>query len=274
MRKAGENSPIGVFDSGVGGLTVARAIIEELPGEQILYFGDTAHLPYGDKSADAICYYSLRIARFLLEKGCKMIVVACNSASTAAYHVLLEFFGSDSLFVNVVDPLVHEVAGGGHQNIGIIATKATVHSGIYQMKLETLIPDATVKAMATPLLVPMIEEGYVDNDLSRAIIGNYLNAPVMGNIDALLLACTHYPVIRSYIEKYYGGKVGVYDSTKVVAKAVREQLTRHNLLNSANSGTADIQHTFYVSEYTPSFEETANTFYSKPFELIHYPIWS
>jgi len=272
LRKINSDSPIGIFDSGVGGLTVANAISNELPQERIFYFGDTAHLPYGEKSADAICYYSLRIARFLLDKGCKIIVVACNSASTAAYHVLLEFFGKDTHFVNVVDPLVHEVATNPFKSVGLIATKATVQSGIYQMKLQTLLPEAKVNAIATPLLVPMIEEGYIDNEISNAIISNYLQHPALKDVDALLLACTHYPVIRQSIERYYNHNVAVFDSTLVVAKAVRQLLQRNNLLNT--NQTQALNHEFYVSEYTRSFEQSATNFYNKPFELIHYPIWS
>ncbi|MCB0681391.1 MAG: glutamate racemase, partial [Saprospiraceae bacterium] len=192
--------PIGIFDSGIGGLTVAHALAQQLPNEELIYFGDTAHMPYGERSADAIRYYSLRIVKFLLDKNCKMIVIACNSASTAAYQVLLDFFHEQALFVNVVDPLVERVAGEQFHKVGIIATKVTIRSGIYEQQLRSLQPDLRIHALATPLLAPMIEEGYIHNNLSQAVISQYLSDPGFGDIDALLLACTHYPLIRSDIE--------------------------------------------------------------------------
>ena len=187
------NQPIGIFDSGIGGLTVANAIRHRLPNEQLCYFGDTAHLPYGDKSGDAIRYYSLKITKFLLEQQAKMIVIACNSASTAAYEVILDFFPDRALFVNVVDPLVEAVCAKGYKKVGLIATKATVGSGVYQKQLIKTQPDLEVVALATPLLVPMIEEGYAHSRISKSIIEDYLSHPGFEDIDALLLACTHYP---------------------------------------------------------------------------------
>ena len=169
------HQPIGVFDSGIGGLTVANAIIKHLPEEEIIYFGDTFHLPYGDKSADAIRYYSLKIVKFLLEKNCKMIVIACNSASSAAYNVLLDFFKGQALFVNVVDPLVDAVIEKQYSHVGIIATKATIRSDIYRSKLQAAQPNLKVSSMATPLLVPIIEEGYFNDNISEAVIEKYLS---------------------------------------------------------------------------------------------------
>ena len=263
------NSPIGIFDSGIGGLTVANAIVKALPGEQIIYFGDTAHLPYGDKSADAIRYYSLRISKFLLEQDCKMIVVACNSASSAAYHVLVDFFRGQTLFVNVVDPLVEAVARQPYQKVGIIATKATIQSSMYERQLRSLHPDLEVASLATPLLAPMIEEGYVHNEISQAVLNSYLSHPSLEGIDALLLACTHYPLIRPDIEAFFEGKVHIYDSTDVVASAVQQRLKTKNLL----SETAGEGHRFFVSDYTPSFESTTRLFYQEELHLEHYPIW-
>ncbi len=255
-------APIGVFDSGIGGLTVARAITDRLPNERIIYFGDTVHLPYGDKSADAIKFYSLKIARFLLGKGCKMIVIACNSASSAAYEVLLEFF-ENTLFVNVVDPLIERVVAQQHQRIGVIATKATISSGIYQKQLQAQLPDATVKALATPLLVPMIEEGYCQNNITDAVLKQYLSDPSMNDLDALLLACTHYPLVRKQIEAYLGSSVQVYDSTDVVALAVEQQLKQKQLLSTAPNQA----HTFFVSDYTAAFAQTAQQFYGTDISL-------
>lgn len=263
------NRPIGIFDSGIGGLTVANAVVHRLPGEQIIYFGDTAHMPYGDKSADAIRYYSLRIAKFLLEQDCKLIIVACNSASSAAYEVLLDFFEHRALFVNVVDPLVEKVVSMQHRRVGVIATKATVHSGIYPARLRDKSPGIEVRSLATPLLAPMIEEGFVHDAISRSVLDTYLGDPTLEGIEALLLACTHYPLIRKDIDEWYGGQVAIYDSTDVVAEAVHQRLESHGLLRD----TPAPAHRFYVSDFTSSFENTTRTFYGESIHLEHYGLW-
>ena len=261
--------PIGIFDSGIGGLTVANAIHKHLPQERLIYFGDTAHLPYGDKSADAIRYYCLKIGKFLLEKQCKLIVVACNSASSAGYEVLLEFFKQQTLFVNVVDPLVAAVARHSFQKVGLIATKATVRSGVYQARLAHLNPELEVAALPTPLLAPMIEEGFLHNKVSHTVLEAYLSDPALTGIEALMLACTHYPLIRADIDRFYGRQVDIFDSTDVVAEVVRQRLSERGLLN-AQDGAA---HHFYVSDYTSSFEATTRLFYDEQVHLESYPIW-
>lgn len=264
-----QHQPIGIFDSGIGGLTVANAILEHLPQESLIYFGDTAHLPYGDKSADAIRYYCLKIAKFLMEKNCKMIVVACNSASSVGYEVLLEFFQEQILFVNVVDPLVQVASQHDFQKIGVIATKATINSGVYQQKLKDNCPQMEVAAMATPLLAPMIEEGFVHNKISAVVLDNYLASPDFQNIEALLLACTHYPLIKSDIEDFYNHKVQVFDSGDLVAQIVSQQLRDHDLLNTSKKP----KHHFYISDYTRSFEHTARRFYAHDVHLEYCNIW-
>ena len=261
--------PIGIFDSGIGGLTIAKAIHQQLPKESIIYFGDTAHLPYGDKSGDAIRYYCLRIVKFLLDQQCKMIVIACNTASAAAYHVLLEFFQGRALFVNVVDPFVERVAKAQFNKVGVIATKATISTGVYEQQLRRAQPKLLVHALATPLLVPMIEEGYVHNDISQKIIDNYLSDPGFENIDALMLACTHYPLIKPEIEQYFKGKTQVLDSTDVVTSAVEKSLADAKMLSTEQTQP----HRFYVSDFTASFEATTQLFYGEDVQLEHCPIW-
>ncbi len=261
--------PIGIFDSGIGGLTVAKAIASALPNESIVYFGDTAHLPYGDKSPDAIRYYSLKIVKFLLERDCKLIVIACNSAATAAHSVLMEFFSGQVPFVDVVNPLVDAVAKSSVRRVGIIATKATILSGVYQQKIAAINPNIEVRALATPLLVPMIEEGFVSGRISDAIIQNYLSDPTLAGIEAILLACTHYPLIKGRIQDFLGKKVAVLDSTDVVVDKVRQLLS--------DTGTVAIRkersHQFFVSDYTDSFEQTTRLFYKEEIHLEHIPIW-
>ena len=261
--------PIGIFDSGIGGLTVANAIHRALPNERLIYFGDIAHLPYGDKSADAIRYYCLKISKFLMEQNCKMIVIACNSAATAAYDMLLDFFEGKILFVNVVDPLVEKVTEMGRKKIGVIATKATVSTRVYEQKIHQVDPFIEVRQLATPLLVPMIEEGYHQNKVSHAILSNYLNDPQLDGIDTLLLACTHYPLIKNEIQSLLPDPILVLDSTDVVTDAVENQLIDRNIL--ANEKSASDK--FYVSDYTASFEKTAKLFYGEKIDLEVMNIW-
>jgi glutamate racemase len=263
--------PIGVFDSGIGGLTVAHAIVERLPSESLIYYGDTAHLPYGDKSPAAIRQYSVGIVHFLLEKGCKLIVVACNTASSAAFETLNDYFRGRVHLITVVDPLVRAVAAQNYRKVGVIATKATIQSGIYEQQLRALQPDLEVVSLATPLLVPMIEEGFIHHRISTDVIESYLGRPEFEGIEALLLACTHYPLIRPEIEAFFGGRVAVYDSTQVTARSVHETLSRHGLLAS---GARSEAHRFYVSDYTPSFEDTTKLFYGAEVHLEHLNIWA
>lgn len=262
--------PIGIFDSGIGGLTIASAIHRLLPEESIIYFGDTAHLPYGEKSHDAIRYYSLRICNFLLENKCKAIVVACNSASTAAYEILLEFFATKAVFVNVVDPLIAAADKLHKKHIGLIATHATVQSGVYQKVFKQINPGITVSALATPLLAPMIEEGFVNNTISHSVIENYLSDPLLGHIEALLLACTHYPLIKNEIETFYHHKIPVMDSTLVTAEQLKKKLEERNLLNPKKE---KLDH-FFVSDFSENFSNATKLFYPENITLELRNIWS
>jgi len=195
-----KDKPVGIFDSGVGGLTVANAIRNKMPGEQIIYFGDTFHLPYGDKSRESVQYYSTRITDFLLDFNCKVILIACNTASASAYEEVKNHAGKRAVVFNVIDPVVKYVRDnfeGG--KIGVIGTKGTINSGTYQTKLKESLPDLEVAAVATPLLVPMIEEGFIFDDISNAIIRTYLTNPQLEDIKTLILGCTHYPIIKRQI---------------------------------------------------------------------------
>ncbi|HYK77346.1 MAG TPA: glutamate racemase [Daejeonella sp.] len=262
--------PIGIFDSGIGGLTVASAIHKLLPQEQLVYFGDTAHLPYGDKSPVAIKYYSLKIAQFLIEQGCKMIVIACNTASSHAYQDLLEVFGQQVPIVNVIDPVVDEVVKAGiYHRIGVIGTKATIKSEVYAKKLKAADAGLKVSSLATPLLAPMIEEGFFNNTISHTVIHSYLSSPVLKNIDSLILACTHYPLIKPEIEEFYQSKVSIVNTAETVARHVQQRLQQLNLLNSENKAL----HRFYVSDYTSSFERSTRMFFGEKIHLRHKAMW-
>jgi glutamate racemase len=264
------SAPIGIFDSGIGGLTVAHAIQELLPNESLVYFGDTAHLPYGDKSEAAIQAYSIKIADVLLMKGCKVIVIACNSASSAAYELLKEYVRSVKI-INVIDPMVSLVLDryAGRQ-VGLIGTKRTVQSGVYQRKIDEAREKITLHSLATPLLAPMIEEGFFDNKISHEIIGQYLSDPELLNIEALILACTHYPLIKKEINEFYKNKMTILDSSEVVAKALKQHLEESKLLNP---GIGPVSHQFLVSDYTSSFEASTRLFFHEQVNLEKHPLW-
>ena len=223
--------PIGIFDSGIGGLTVARAVAQRLPHERLVYFGDTAHLPYGEKSTAAIQAYSIKICDVLLRQHCKLILIACNSASAAAYELVREYVGSKAAVVGMIDPVVQHV--GQHyagRPVGLIGTKQTVGSNIYRKKIDQLDLGVDLHALATPLLVPMIEEGFFNGRVSEEIIRAYLDHPTLRGIDALLLACTHFPLIKPQMEAHYQGRVAVLDPSDVVAATVAEALASGQLL--------------------------------------------
>lgn len=256
--------PIGIFDSGIGGLTVAAAIHKILPNEQIIYFGDTEHLPYGDKSPDAIKSYSVNIGRFLLRKQCKMVVIACNTASSHAYQALVQEIGDQVPVVNVIDPVVDFlITAGKYHKVGVIGTKSTIQSDLYASKIRNIDPEIKVSSLATPLLAPMIEEGYFDNNISHTVIQSYLSSPKLKGIESLVLACTHYPLIKDEINEYYNGRVDIINTAEIVAQFVRDQLERQDLLNSGRPK----RHRFYVSDYTKSFETSTRLFFGEKIHL-------
>ena len=258
-----KNSPIGIFDSGIGGLTVANAITKVLPLESIIYFGDTEHLPYGEKSKEAIQSFSRKIISFLVEKQCKTIVIACNSASSVADNSMHKSVINSCIF-NVIDPVVSEIVKVCTEyNIGVIGTKATIGSDIYAKKIKNMCKSAKVYSLATPLLAPMIEEGFINEEISHTVIANYLSHPKLKNIDHLILACTHYPLIQSEINEYYNNSVNVIDSAQIVAKHIAQVLKDKNLL----SNSTEKEHHFYVSNYTKSFEKSAQFFFKENIKL-------
>lgn len=263
--------PIGIFDSGIGGLTVAHAIRKKMPNEGLLYFGDTAHLPYGDKSEAAIQAYSVKIADVLLKRNCKVIVIACNSASSAAYELLKEYVHQSVKVINVIDPMVDLVLRQFNgRRIGLIGTKRTVQSGIYAEKIKTLGSGITLECLPTPLLVPMIEEGFFNNQISHDIIHEYLGDPRLANIEALVLGCTHYPLIKTEITAFYGNRVTVLDSSEVVAQALWTYLDESNLLCEGRPAPDQ----FLVSDFTESFEASTKLFFTEAVHLERYPLWS
>jgi glutamate racemase len=268
---ASANNAIGIFDSGIGGLTVAGAIHQLLPNENLIYFGDTAHFPYGDKSAGLIESYGIGIAKYLLERQCKMIVIACNTASAYSFKAVTSLVGKQALVLNVIDPAAEAIAREFQdKRVGVIATRGTVSSGIYPRKIKKKSPGTEVTSLATPLLAPMIEEGFFNNKISKTIIHSYLSKKSIQDIEAIILGCTHYPLIRKEIEEYYKGKVAVFDSAEMVAKAVKHQLEEHHLLRAESQPTLE----FYVSDLTDSFAGSAKYFFPAGIELQKLDIWN
>ncbi|MBN1417109.1 MAG: glutamate racemase [Bacteroidales bacterium] len=261
-----DERPIGIFDSGVGGLTVANAIRQVLPNERLIYFGDTIHLPYGDKSKETITGYSTRITRYLLEQDCKIIVVACNTASANAYETIIGEADNKASVVDVIDPVVKYVTSQNkYKRIGVIGTKSTINSGTYVSKIIAGNPHLSVTSVATPMLVPMIEEGFIFDDISNAIIRSYLSKPELDNIEALILGCTHYPIIKNQIKKFYNFQVDVIDSSLIVANALHAILEMNNLMNQPSGNQP--QHRFLVSDFTEYFQAVSKLFFEEDIVL-------
>ncbi|MFT6716733.1 MAG: glutamate racemase, partial [Saprospiraceae bacterium] len=227
--------PIGVFDSGIGGLTVASAIQKLLPKERIIYFGDTAHFPYGDKEKSSIKKYCAQIADFLLAHNCKALVIACNTASSACAESLKNHLPDGFPLINVIQPVVDYVTNlNDRSKVGIIATKGTINSRIYPKLIKRNNSQLNVSSVATPLLAPMIEEGFFSNNISKSIIASYLSKRNISSIDTLILGCTHYPIIEEEIKSYYvnnNKQVEVINSAEIVAEKVKKTLTNLNILS-------------------------------------------
>ena len=249
---------------------MAQAIINVLPNERLIYFGDTAHLPYGDKSTAAIQAYAVKICDLLIRQHCKLILIACNSASAAAYELVKEYVGSKAKVLNVIDPTVYHIGRiYPRKTVGLIGTKQTVNSNVYRKKVDELDLGINLKSHATPLLAAMIEEGFFNDSISESVIHTYLSDPDLQGIEALILGCTHYPLIKKQIENFYKGEVDVLDASQIVAQHVKAYLEAHELASEQLTG----DHTFYVSDFTRSFEESTRIFFKRQVHLEHYPLW-
>jgi len=258
------NQPIGIFDSGVGGLTVAKEIKRLLPNEDLIYFGDTKHLPYGEKSREAIVGYSTKITNFLLEQNCKAIVIACNTATANALQEVQALVADRVPVIDVINPVAEKVSYEIHNNVGVIATKATVNSGLYKKSIRKHNKFIKVDELATPLLVPAIEEGFKNHPITHSIIYNYLSNNKLKNIETLILGCTHYPLLIDEIKQYYGNRVRVIDSPNIVANQLKMILDKHHLLNEENHQST---YQFFLSDITKNFEKISKKFFGKSIDL-------
>lgn len=259
-----DNRPIGIFDSGIGGLTIARQLHRVLPQESMLYFGDTAHLPYGDKSPETIISYSLAITDFLLQNDCKAILIACNSASSTSYDAVVERVPSDITVFNVIDPLITYIAQRFHaEKVGVIGTKATIGTHVFLNRTRQADPSIILVEKSTALLAAMIEEGFHNNEISQAVIQAYLEDNRFEGIKALVPACTHYPLIANEISAYFKHQVEVVDAPGIIAQQVKQLLTEKAMLSTAK----EPQLHFMVSDLTPSFQKSAAIFFGDKVKL-------
>ncbi len=258
------NNPIGIFDSGIGGLTVVKQLRRLLPEEHLVYFGDTARIPYGTKSQQLVQQYALQDAHFLLQYDVKMIVVACNSASASALPLLQEQL--DIPVIGVVTPgasaAVRLTRNG---KVGIIGTTATVNSHAYTREIHRLAPKIEVFGQPCPLLVPLVEEGWLDDYVTVLTIKKYVHDLLKQQIDTLILGCTHYPVLEQTIQKVVGKGVRLIDSGKETAQAVKELLTERSLLHKGRKTEHD---RFFVSDIPAKFEEVGSRFLGQPLEQV------
>lgn len=223
------DTPIGIFDSGVGGLTVAREIFQSLPYENIIYLGDTARLPYGSKSARAVTRFSLANTKFLLSKRIKILVVACNTASALSLSIIRREFPLP--VIGVIVPGVEKAAKKTKNGcIGVIGTEATISSGAYQQELKLRSKSFKVMPQACPLFVPLVEEGWHNEQVTIEIVKQYLEPLKQGNVDTLILGCTHYPILKNIFSRVMGKEVMLIDSAEEVAKKVVSVLEENNMM--------------------------------------------
>lgn len=258
---------IGIFDSGIGGLTVMREIMQKLPHEQLIYFGDTARLPYGEKSPETILRYSIENAIFLMEHKIKLLVIACNTASAFAVDKLQQILKIP--IIDVIKPGADRAAAVSNSHkIGVLATRATTASGIYQREIQKRLPSAEVYTIACPLLVPLIEEHFFDHPATQLIIKDYLAPLKEKNIDTLLLGCTHYPLLHHLIQNEMGAHVSIIDSATTCADQVSETLDAQNLRHPYCEHHV---HHYYASDYPEKFRLHGINFLGRAIDKVDTP---
>ncbi|MCP3898660.1 MAG: glutamate racemase [Desulfobacteraceae bacterium] len=256
MTQIDNNAPIGVFDSGIGGLTVVKHLRDLLPHEDIVYFGDTARLPYGIKSEEVVKRFAFEDSHFLLEHNVKIIVVACNTVGSTAIHLLEEHL--DIPVIGVIEPGVDaSVTKTKNKKVGVIGTSATIRSEKYTQKILELDNKIKVIDQACPLFVPLIEEGFFEDGATDLIAQRYLDKLIENNVDTVILGCTHYPVIKNSIQRIVGEDVVMVDSGEETAKFVKNYLDLNNLFSSK---TVKSKLKIYVSDLSHKFQEIAERF--------------
>lgn len=257
------NRAIGIFDSGFGGLTVMSAISKLLPKENLIYFGDTAHVPYGSKSKKVVTNFTVNISKFLESKGVKLIVVACNTASA---------FSLDYLKKNIKVPVIGVIKAGSimaaqntkNKRVGVIGTEGTVKSSAYEKEIKKYDNKINCFSKACPLFAPLVEEGWNKGKITEEIISVYLKELVNKKIDTLILGCTHYPLLKGSIQKVIGKKIKIIDSATAIAMAVKNLLKKNNQLKNFGSG----KYEFYVSDDPEKFKNLGSKFFDKKINKV------
>ena len=251
-------APIGVFDSGVGGLTVAREIMRQLPEENVVYFGDTARVPYGSKSKNNIIRYSRQIIRFLRTKNVKAIVIACNTASALALDTVQREI--DIPIIGVIIPGARAaVAETRNGKIGVLGTEATIRSETYTKVIRQLKPDAEVLGKPCPLFVPLVEEGFAKHKITQEVISIYLADMKETDIDTMILGCTHYPLLRSTVREIMGDSVNLVNPAYETAVELKRLLEEHQIMNDGEHREGELKYQFYVSDAADKFKQFANS---------------
>lgn len=259
-----DNRPVAVFDSGIGGLTVLKEIMEQLPGEDIVYFGDTARIPYGTRSKETVVKYVVQSFNFLMTKNIKAIVVACNTASSLALEEVKEQF--DLPIIGVVEPGAKAaIATTKNNSIGIIGTEGTINSNAYQRKIRKVLPSAEIIGVSCPLFVPIVEEGWENSDVAYVAAQKYLIELKEHNIDTLVLGCTHYPALRYTIGKVLGNKVILVNPAYETAKVTKNILKEQGLLNEKLDGGT---YKYYVSDDPDKFKRIGGNIIRKDIGLV------
>jgi glutamate racemase len=255
---------IGVFDSGMGGLTVVRELMSQLPNESIIYFGDTARVPYGPKSPDTVLRYSREITSFLKGEGVKALVVACNTATAHALPALRREF--DMPIVGVIEPGARAAAAvTKSKRVGVIGTAGTIKSRAYEKEIRKLLPDVQVTAQACALFVPLVEEGWLDSEVTRAVARNYLAPIVSAEVDTLVLGCTHYPLMKTVIGNVVGRQVRLIDSAHETARQAGELLRERGLDNGTPDGA---RYRFIASDAPDTFLGLGERFLGSPIDRV------
>jgi len=254
---------IGVFDSGVGGLTVLHEIVKALPHEEEIYFGDTGRYPYGTKSAETITRFSLENVEFLVDRGIKLLVVACNSASAVALDAIRTRFAIP--VIGVIEPGARAAAAKTRTGkVGVIGTLGTVRSGAYTRELQAARPGVEVTAKACPLFVPLAEEGWTDGPIARQVAETYLASLARSGIDTLILGCTHYPLLRPLIGEVMGADVAIVDSGEETARDVAEALRTHGLARDGGAGGTS----FFATDVPERFVRMGHRFFGAAVESV------
>lgn len=260
------NRPIGVFDSGIGGLTVVKELIRQLPYEDIVYLGDTARVPYGTKSESTVIRFTLENILFLLRQEVKLIVIACNTSSSIALRIAKKHFKIP--IIGVISPGAKEAAyATRNKRIGVIGTPATINSRAYELEIKEIDPSIKVVSCAAALFVPLVEEGWINQVATYQIARKYLSVFKKANIDTLILGCTHYPLLKSAIKKIMGKGVTLIDSARQVACEVKDILDNERMLNN-KKGTAKARQVFYVTDTALNFTKVAKRFLGRPLKEV------